>query len=52
MGVNGEGEVVFVQIPHSLQRGVFCAEELTQVLVKHKYQLGHTCRQRGETYQI
>lgn len=43
MGVHSEGEVVFVQVPHSPQRGVLCAEELSQVFVQHKYQLCHTC---------
>lgn len=46
VGVDSEGEIVFVQIPHSPQRGVLCAEELTQVLVEHKHQLGHTCNRQ------
>lgn len=42
MGVDSEREVVFVQVSHSPQCGIFCAEELTQVLVEYKYQLGYT----------
>lgn len=45
MGVDSEGEVVFVQIPHPPQCGVLCTEELAQVLVEHKHQLGHTCNE-------
>lgn len=33
VGVDGEREVVFVQVPHSPQRGIFCTKELTQVFV-------------------
>lgn len=43
MGVDSEGEVVFVQVPHSPQCGILRAEELAQVFVEHKYQLCHTC---------
>lgn len=45
VGVDGEGKVAFAQVPHSPQRGVLGAEELAQVFVEHKYQLGHTCNQ-------
>lgn len=44
VGVDGEGKVVFVQVPGSPQRGVLRAEELAQVFVEHKDQLCHTCR--------
>lgn len=42
VGVDSEGEVVFVQVPQSLQCGILRAEELPQVFVEHKYQLCHT----------
>lgn len=45
VGVDGEREVVFVQVPHSPQCGVLRAEELTQVFVEHEHQLCHTCGQ-------
>lgn len=44
VGVDGEGKIVFAQVPDSPQRGIFRAEELTQVFVEHKNQLCHTCR--------
>lgn len=45
VGVDGEREVVFVQVAHSPQRGVLRAEELAQVFVEHEHQLRHTCGQ-------
>lgn len=43
VGVDGEGDVAFAQVPHSPQCGVLGAEELTQVFVENEYQLRHTC---------
>lgn len=42
VGVDSEGEVVFVQVPQSPQCGILRAEKLPQVFVEHKDQLCHT----------
>lgn len=44
VGVNGEGEVASARVPRPPQRGIFRAEELTQVFVEHEHQLGHPCK--------
>ena len=46
VGVDGEGDVAFAQVPHSPQCGVLGAEELTQVFVENEYQLRHTCNRQ------
>lgn len=46
MGVDGEGEVTFAQVPHSPQCRVLGAQELAEVFVEHEYQLGHTCNNK------
>lgn len=48
MGVDSEGEVASVQVPHSPQCGVLSAEELAQVFVEHKHKLGHTCNDNSK----
>ena len=41
VGVDGQGEVAAARLPRPPQRGVLRAEEVAQVLVKDKHQLGH-----------